>query len=152
MPAWYDIAHTDIGRTPDQAGIAESRMAIERLIDREIESGIAPAQVIIAGFSQGGVMAIEMITRHQDKLGGAIALSCYLADGDKLPPAKGTVPVFLAHGTHDTVVPHSMGVTARDTLERLGYGVEWHSYAMPHSVCPSEIMDIRRWLMALPGD
>ena len=151
MRAWYDIAHTDIGRTPDAEGIAQSRQAVEQLIDTELAQGIAPERLIIAGFSQGGVIAIETLAHHQDTLGGAIALSCYLAAPDTLPAAARPLPVFLAHGTEDTIVPHALGITARDTLEQQRYAVEWHEYRMPHSVCREEIMDIRRWLLERLG-
>ncbi len=152
MRAWYDIAHTDIGRTPDLGGIEASRQAMADLIDHEVAAGIPPERIILAGFSQGGVIAIETVTHHQDKLGGAIALSCYLARNVDLPAATRPIPVFLAHGTEDTIVPHGLGLAARDALEKQGYAVEWHAYQMPHSVCQQEIMDIRRWLLAQLGE
>lgn len=147
MPAWYDIAHTDIGRTPDAQGIVESRQAIEALIDQELAKGIEPDQLIVAGFSQGGVMAIELISHLQDKLGGAIALSCYLGRPDAVPAATRTLPVFLAHGTEDDIVPFTLGQQARHTLIGQGYEVDWHEYRMPHSVCLEEIAAIRDWLL-----
>jgi phospholipase/carboxylesterase len=152
MRAWYDITHTDIGRTPDLGGIEESRQTVADLIDRELAAGIPPKRIIIAGFSQGGVIAIETVTHHQDILGGAIALSCYLARNVNLTAATRPIPVFLAHGTEDTIVPHGLGLAARDALEKQGYAVEWHAYRMPHSVCQQEIMDIRRWLLAQLGE
>lgn len=151
MRAWYDIAHTEIGRTPDEEGIRLSRMAIGEIIAAELASGIAPERLIVAGFSQGGVIAIETLAHHQDQLGGAIALSCYLASPDKIPAATSPLPVFLAHGTEDTLVPHALGLAARDTLSKRGYTVEWHEYRMPHSVCREEITDIRRWLLERLG-
>jgi phospholipase/carboxylesterase len=152
MRAWYDITHTDIGRTPDLGGIEESRQTVADLIDRELAAGIPPKRIIIAGFSQGGVIAIETVTHHQDILGGAIALSCYLARNVNLTAATRPIPVFIAHGTEDTIVPHGLGLAARDALEKQGYAVEWHAYRMPHSVCQQEIMDIRRWLLAQLGE
>jgi phospholipase/carboxylesterase len=152
MRAWYDITHTDIGRTPDLGGIEESRQTVADLIDRELAAGIPPKRIIIAGFSQGSVIAIETVTHHQDILGGAIALSCYLARNVNLTAATRPIPVFLAHGTEDTIVPHGLGLAARDALEKQGYAVEWHAYRMPHSVCQQEIMDIRRWLLAQLGE
>jgi phospholipase/carboxylesterase len=152
MRAWYDITHTDIGRTSDLGGIEESRQTVADLIDRELAAGIPPKRIIIAGFSQGGVIAIETVTHHQDILGGAIALSCYLARNVNLTAATRPIPVFLAHGTEDTIVPHGLGLAARDALEKQGYAVEWHAYRMPHSVCQQEIMDIRRWLLAQLGE
>lgn len=151
MRAWYDIAHTDIGRSPDLDGLAASRRAVERLIDRELASGIAPERIVVAGFSQGGVIALETMTQHQDQLGGAIALSCYLACPTDLPAATRAAPVFLAHGTEDPVVPYTLGLAARDALNDQGYAVEWHAYRMPHSVCVEEIADIRRWLLERLG-
>lgn len=151
MRAWYDIAYSDIGRTPDQTGVSISRMAVRTLILDEIASGIPPERIIVAGFSQGGVIAIEAISHDQDILGGAIALSCYLARSDDPPAASRPVPVFLAHGTQDTVVPHSLGLAARTALEKQGYTVEWHAYTTPHSVCQDEIVDIRNWLLVRLG-
>ena len=149
MPAWYDIAHTDLGRTPDAQGIAESRQAIAQLIEAERLAGIAPERILVAGFSQGGVIAIETLCHHQEALGGAIALSCYLGCmPEAIPAAKRPLPVFMAHGDQDTVVAPNLGQDARRALEDRGYAVDWHSYAMPHSVCWEEIEDIRRWLLA----
>ena len=152
MPAWYDIAHTDIGRTPDAQGIIESRQAIEALIDQELAKGIEPDRLIVAGFSQGGVMAIELISHLQDKLGGAIALSCYLGRPDAVPAATRPLPVFLAHGTEDDIVPFTLGEQARHTLIGQGYEVDWHEYRMPHSVCLEEIAAIRDWLLQRLAD
>jgi len=152
MRAWYDIAHTDIGRTPDLGGIETSRSSVKQLIQQERDAGIPAERIIVAGFSQGGVIAIETVTHHQDTLGGAIALSCYLARTDDLPLASHPIPVFLAHGTEDTIVPHRLGLAARDALEKQGYAVEWHDYRMPHSVCQQEIIDIRRWLLEQLGE
>lgn len=151
MRAWYDIAHTDIGRTPDLDGVAASRRAVERLIEGELASGIAPERIILAGFSQGGVIALETMAQHPELLGGAIALSGYLASARNLPAAAWPLPVFLAHGTADPVVPYSLGLAARDALTAQGYAVEWHAYHMPHSVCLEEIADIRRWLLERLG-
>lgn len=147
MRAWYDIAHTDIGRTPDLEGVAASRQAVVRLIERELACGIAPERIILAGFSQGGVIALETMLQHPNQLGGVIALSCYLASATSLPTASRPMPVFLAHGTADNIVPYSLGLAARDALTGRGYNVEWHAYPMPHSVCLEEIADIRRWLL-----
>ena len=152
MPAWYDIAHTDIGRTPDADGIIASRLAIEKLIDQELAKGIEPDRLLVAGFSQGGVMAIELISHLQDKLGGAIALSCYLGRPDAVPAATLPLPVFLAHGTEDDIVPFILGEQARQTLIAKGYEVEWHEYRMPHSVCLEEIQAIRDWLLQRLAD
>ena len=152
MRAWYDIAHTDIGRTPDLSGIAEACQQVGELIDRELAKGIPPERLLLAGFSQGGVIALETMARLQSKIGGAIGLSCYLGDPPNLPRANIPLPVFLAHGTGDPIVPFALGVAARQTLEQQGYTVEWREYRMPHSVCQEEIIDIRRWLLTRLGD
>lgn len=152
MRAWYDIVAMDIAAAPDEAGIRESQRAVAALVDREIARGIAPGRVILAGFSQGGVIALETAAGHQDRVGGAIALSCYAALPEALPQAKGGFPVFMGHGTQDPVVPHALGAAGREILEAKGYAVEWHSYPMPHSVSWEEIMDIRAWLLRRLGD
>ena len=147
MRAWYDIAHTDIGRTPDLSGIEESCQQVGALIVRELAQGIPPERLWLAGFSQGGVIALETLARHQDKVGGAIGLSCYLGNPATLPPAAIPLPVFMAHGIEDPIVPLALGQAARRTLEERGYPVEWREYPMPHSVCQAEILDIRHWLL-----
>jgi phospholipase/carboxylesterase len=152
MRAWYDIAHAELGRIPDLGGIEASCRAVEALIDRELANGIPSARLLLAGFSQGGVIALETLAHHQEKLGGAIGLSCYLGRPDGLPAATRPLPVFLAHGTEDPIVPHALGLAARRTLEQRGYPVEWREYRMPHSVCQEEILDLRRWLLNRLGD
>lgn len=152
MRAWYDIAAADISAVPDEAGIRESQRQVADLVEREIAGGIAPERVILAGFSQGGVIALETAAVHQDRVGGAIALSCYAALPESLPKAVDAFPIFMGHGTQDTVVPHGLGAASRKVLEARGYEVEWHSYPMPHSVSWEEIMDIRTWLLRRLGD
>lgn len=152
MRAWYDIAQTDLGRTPDLDGVDASRRAVAQWIDHELASGIEPARLIVAGFSQGGVIALDAATRHQHQVGGAIALSCYLAEPASLPAATWPMSVFQAHGAEDTIVPQALGLAARNSLTAQGYAVEWHEYPMPHSVCMEEIRDIRHWLLARLGE
>lgn len=147
MRAWYDIASSAIERTPDVEGILTSRQAVEQLIREEREQGIPPERIILAGFSQGGVIAIETATRNQTQVGGAIALSCYAATPERIPAATGALPFFMGHGLQDTIVPLTLGSAARSRLEDQGYKVEWRDYAMPHSVCAQEIDDIRNWLI-----
>lgn len=147
MRAWYDVAGMDISALPDEAGIRESQRAVAALVEREIAAGIAPERVILAGFSQGGVIALETGTSHQDRVGGVIALSCYAALPESLPEASRDFPIFMGHGTQDPVVPHPLGTASRAILEDKGYAVEWHSYPLPHSVSWDEIMDIRQWLL-----
>lgn len=152
MRAWYDIASQDIGARQDEAGIRASQAAVEALIAQEVERGTLPQNIYLAGFSQGGAVALHTALRQKAPLGGVLALSTYL-------PLAGTVaaevreealrtPVFMAHGRSDTIVPCALGNASRETLQKLGCEVEWHEYAMPHSVCQEELLDIRRWLAA----
>lgn len=147
MRAWYDIAAPNLSLVPDESGIRASQQAVAQWLEREIASGIAPERIILAGFSQGGVIALETAAWHQDKVGGVIALSTYAALPDSLPEAARPLPVFMGHGTQDPVVPHTLGLASRSVLEAKGYAVEWRSYPMPHSVCWDEILDIREWLV-----
>ena len=152
MRAWYDIASSDINRIPDEQGIHASRQAVEQWIAHELDAGIPPERIILAGFSQGGVIAMETATRNQNKVGGAIALSCYAAMPEEIPKAENALPIFVGHGTQDTIVPHALGLMARNKLEQQGYDVSWREYTMPHSVCGEEIQDIRGWLVERLGN
>lgn len=147
MRAWYDIAASDLGRTPDLPGIEGSRRQVARLVDCEIAAGIPPARVIVAGFSQGGVIALETAARFPERLGGVIALSTYLAEPAHFPRSSDALPVFMGHGTEDPIVPYPLGRQSRTALESQGYAVEWHAYPMPHAVCATEIADIGTWLL-----
>jgi phospholipase/carboxylesterase len=151
MRAWYDIISLDSdSRQIDDAGIAESRQAIRRLIAREIRRGIACHRIFIAGFSQGGAIAYATVLTHPEKLAGAIALSCYIPNPGVLTAetteANKATPIFAAHGTSDDLVSFSLGVAARNLLLQHGYPLEWHDYPMSHSVCPEEIAAIGDWL------
>jgi phospholipase/carboxylesterase len=150
MPAWYDIAQPDLAQLPDRQGIENSQAAINALIEREIERGIAPEQIVLAGFSQGCVMALHTGLRATQRLAGIVALSGYLPLPELLPlerqAVNNNVPVFMGHGERDPVVPMARGELARDTLQSLGYAVEWHSYLMQHSVHPQEVADISAFL------
>lgn len=152
MRAWYDIATQDIGARQDEAGIRDSQAAVEALIAREVARGIPPQDIYLAGFSQGGAIALHTALRQQSPLGGVLALSTYLplAGNAAAEIREGALrtPVFMAHGRDDTVVPYALGDASRETLLRLGCQVEWHEYAMPHSVCQEELLDIQRWLAA----
>lgn len=152
MRAWYDILGTQIAARQDEAGMRESVLALDELVERETRRGIPAARIVLAGFSQGGAIALAGGLRHPRGLGGIVALSTYLpmaARGDAEFSAENRgVPVFMAHGSADPVVPESLGVASREFLEKLGYPVEWHSYRMPHSVCAEEIADLARWLTA----
>jgi phospholipase/carboxylesterase len=150
MRAWYDIRDDDGARREDPAGVRASQKSIEALIQREKERGVLPGSIVIAGFSQGGAMALQTSLRYGERLAGVMALSCSLPLADTLAaeaaPANRDVPIFMAHGTHDPMIPMARAVRARETLVGLGYRVEWHEYRMPHSVSPEEIRDIAAWL------
>jgi phospholipase/carboxylesterase len=150
MRAWYDIAALDRRTREDESGIRASQATISALIQRENARGIASAQIVLAGFSQGGAMALFAGTRYPEKLAGIMGLSCYLLLAEKLlserSAANQSTPIFLAHGSQDPMVAPALGAEARRQLEAAGYTIEWHAYSMPHSVCPQEVLDIGAWL------
>ena len=153
MRAWYDVSYGDLeGRSKraDEKGERASQAAIAGIIDREITRGISSRSIVLAGFSQGGAVALQTGLRYPSALCGLVALSTYLPFMESLPgeaaPANAATPIFMAHGTQDQVVPYGMGAGSRDFLERLGYQVAWREYAMPHSVCMEEIEHIGAWL------
>ena len=152
MPAWYDIYTLDIAGVQDEAGIRGSRLMLEALVRKEISRGVAPDRIVLAGFSQGGAIALHTALRYPERLGGVLALSTYLpmahAPDDERSAANHGIPVFMAHGVSDTVIPLGVASRSRDRLLASGYGVEWHEYPMAHSVCEAEIGDIRRFLIA----
>ena len=147
MRAWYDV--TGDGRQ-DADGIRASQVRVEALIARERARGIAARSIVLAGFSQGGAMALHTGLRYPERPAGILALSCYLPLPETLEreasQATRDVPIFMAHGTQDPVIPLSWAMRSRDRLGALGYAVEWHEYPMPHSVCAEEIADVGRWL------
>lgn len=147
MRAWYDIAHTDIGRTPDLQGVTDSCRLTLGLLEHEVESGIRPDQIIVAGFSQGGVIASAMLTRYPGMFKGAIALSCYDVSEGEFIKAERPHRAFVAHGSKDTIVPVDLGRTLKNRLIAAGYDVDWHEYPIPHSVSQQEIQDIRTWII-----
>ena len=150
MRAWYDIAALDRRTTEDENGIRASQTAIDTLIRRENARGISSERIVLAGFSQGGAMALFAGTRYPERLAGIMGLSCYQVLAAQFAAersaANQSTPVFLAHGTQDPVVAPLLGEEARRQLEAAGYSVEWHAYSMPHSVCPEEVADIAAWL------
>ncbi len=150
MPAWYDIKHTDIGYKQDTAGIKKSAREIQLLIDREEMHGIKPSRIILAGFSQGGAMALYCGIRQSDALAGILGLSCYLlspkSTEKELTQVTKSTPIMMAHGINDDVVPYALGDNSRRTLDELGYQVNWHTYPMPHAVCIEEIHLIGKWI------
>lgn len=158
MRAWYDVSYEDLEGTakrPDEAGVRAAQEAINGLIGRETSRGITARNVVLAGFSQGGAVALQTGLRYPQRLAGMVALSTYLPLASSTPreaaPANARTPIFMAHGTADTVVPHAMGSSSRDLLEKMGYAVEWHEYPMPHSVCLEEVQDIATWLRRVLG-
>jgi phospholipase/carboxylesterase len=148
--AWYDIREDGDARREDPAGVRASQKSIEALIQREKERGVPASAIVLAGFSQGGAMALHTSLRHGERLAGVMALSCSLPLADTLAaeaaPANRDVPIFMAHGTHDPMIPMARALRARETLTGLGYRLEWHEYPMPHSVCLEEVRDISAWL------
>jgi len=155
MRAWYDIRDDGGVRREDPAGVRASQKAIEALIAREKERGVPAAAIVLAGFSQGGAMALHTALRHTARLAGVMALSCSLPLADTLAaeaaPANRDVSIFMAHGAHDPMIPMARALRAREVLTGLGYRLEWHEYPMPHSVCVEEIADIGVWLGKVLG-
>lgn len=151
MRAWYDILYFDnISRHVDLEGIKTSRSQIDALIQREIDRGIPAANIVLAGFSQGGAMAYTTGLTYPHTLAGIIALSTYLPSQDYLAehrhPANAQTPIFAAHGSFDNVVPVALGEMAAKTLQAHQQPVVWHTYPMMHSVCIEEIVEIGTWL------
>jgi phospholipase/carboxylesterase len=150
MRAWYDILNMDGERGHDRQGIGQSIQQVFALLERERDRGIAANRIILAGFSQGGAIALQLGLRYPHRLAGLIGLSTYMLFASELQDsrheANRDTPVFLAHGTIDPMVPPAMGEAARKQLLALGLPLEWHTYPMPHSVCPEEISDIAAWL------
>ena len=150
MPAWYDILGADLTQRQDEAGLRHSQMAIDALIEREKSRGIASHRIVLAGFSQGCAMTLMTGLRHPDRLAGLLCMSGYLPLADKTAAERSAanqdVPIFMAHGTRDPVVLLPRATASRDHLQSLGYEVEWHDYAMEHSVCQEEIADMQDWL------
>ncbi len=155
MRGWYDIVHLPIDaqrrRCEDRKGLEQSAQIVNSLIAQENQRGIATDRIFLAGFSQGGAVALFAGLRLQSRLAGIIALSAYLADAATTGAEKSgqnqTTAIFMGHGTQDPLIPLSIGQDSRDRLTALGYNVEWHSYAMPHSVHPQEIDHIGRFLL-----
>ena len=149
MRAWYDISDAAI-RREDEDGVRASQQSVEALLAREKSRGIAAARIVLAGFSQGGAIALQTGLRHAERLAGIMALSTYVPLAEQLAkeasPANRGVPVFMAHGTADPMIAFARAQASRELLVQQGYAVEWHEYRMQHSVCPQEVADIRAWL------
>ena len=150
MRAWYDIAGNDIGAAQDGTGIRASQARIEAFIAVEVQRGIAPANIFLAGFSQGGAIVLHTGLRHAARLGGLIALSTYLPLAESVReeahPDSAATPIFMAHGRSDTVVPYDLGKKSAQLLESNGYMLDWQEYDMAHSVCMDEVRAIEAWL------
>ena len=148
MRAWYDIDPRQPLSGDDD--IRESARQISSLVTRESEFGIEPKSIVLAGFSQGGVIALHLGLRHSKTLAGILALSTYLHDPDhlsnELSLENAESPIFMAHGIQDPMIPIARAVGARDLLQQLGYSVDWREYGMGHEVCPEEIEAISEWL------
>jgi len=154
MRAWYDI--TDgANRREDERGVRASQVLIEALIGREKERGTKAGRLVLAGFSQGGAIALHTGLRHPERIAGIMALSTYVPVGEKLSAEASTanrdVPIFMGHGSDDPIIPLVRAEQSRNLLKSLGYPAQWHKYAMPHSVCPEELADIGTWLGKVLG-
>ncbi|MCP5151440.1 MAG: alpha/beta fold hydrolase [Chromatiales bacterium] len=150
MRAWYDIADMELDRRADETGVRESAQILDALVAREGERGVEAEKVVVAGFSQGGAIALHGGLRQQQRLAGVLALSTYLPLGHTLGAeasnANRHVPIFMGHGSQDPVVPLALSEQSRALLSDHGYVVETHTYPMPHSVCAEEVRDIADWL------
>jgi len=157
MRAWYDIhpPGPDGARLEDEQGLRASQAIVQRLLDREAERGIPPERTVLMGFSQGCAMTLLAGLRAPKRLAGLVALSGYLPLPHTLEAersdANRDVPIFLAHGTLDPVVEVARGMHARDTLQALGYSVQWHTYPMEHSVSAEEVVELNAWLLEVMG-
>ena len=150
MRAWYDILSLTSARGHDREGVVDSVNQVARLLDREILAGISSNRVILAGFSQGGAIALQLALRYPQSLAGVVTLSSYLLFPDVIEsqrhPSNSVLPAFVAHGTMDPVVPVAMGEAAAQKLREMGHPVEWHSYPMQHAVSPEEIQHLTDWM------
>ena len=151
MRAWYDISSADIGAVPDEKGIRASAELVGTLVDAQIESGITPARIVLAGFSQGGAIVLQAGLRYPARLAGIMALSTYLPLAEALASEKSEdnqdIPIFLAHGSADPVIPIDLAKRSHRHLEQQGYEVEWHEYSgMAHGVSEQEIYHLAEWL------
>ncbi|HNP36822.1 MAG TPA: alpha/beta fold hydrolase [Woeseiaceae bacterium] len=157
MRAWYDIRSFDAEGRADSDGVTESSAALDDLIAREVARGIPTTRIVLAGFSQGGAVVLHNALRASERLAGLLALSTYLPlpNGftDEVTNNRNSqdrsLPIFMAHGTEDPMVPLQAGIETATTLRAAGFTVEWHEYPMAHGICPAEIVDIRNWLLGI---
>jgi len=157
MRAWFDVLTLDRGGPQDETGIRESGDQLRMLLERERERGIPYEKIVLAGFSQGGAIALHTALRFPHSLAGLMALSTYLPlpgcfDEEVTGSSEAQsneLPIFMAHGSFDPMLPMALGEHSHQVLEKAGYEVEWHEYPMAHAVCPQEIADIRNWLLSV---
>jgi len=151
MPAWYDILGVDLVRREDEQSLRDSAADLQALIDREVARGIPASRIVLGGFSQGCAMTLLAGLRAPQRLAGLLGMSGYLplaaTTAAERSEANRDVPIFLAHGRMDPVVPYARGIATRDALVELGHAVEWHEYPMQHAVCQEEIDDVQDWLL-----
>jgi phospholipase/carboxylesterase len=150
MRAWYDLESLERGAREDEAGIRASAAEVTELIERERNRGVAPQRLVLAGFSQGGAIALHVGLRAPDALAGIVALSTYLplarSVASERSVASARTPIWMAHGDADQVVALANAAASRDVLEQLGLTLTWHTYPMGHGVCDEQINDLRAWL------
>ena len=157
MRAWYDIKMNDIARLPDEEGIRQSQAQVEEIVAREVSRGVPSDRVVLAGFSQGGAIALQTGLRMKQKLAGIIALSTYLPLEESLDAEAAAInkstPIFIGHGIEDPIVPLRLAELSKSQLERRGYDVTWHTWPMPHAVCAEELEQVAAFLArALGGE
>mgnify|MGYP000988157823 FL=1 len=150
MRAWYDLVSLDFNQRADASGVAESVEQLEALIAREVDRGVPVQQILLAGFSQGGAVILSAALRRAEPVAGLIALSTYLPDpaGAQAALIAGATaqPIFMAHGASDPVIPQAIAMHTRDTLQQLGFTIDWHGYPMAHQVCAEEITALGDWM------
>lgn len=150
MPAWYDVYSMSFVNHEDEEGIRRSALQITQLIEHETKRGIHTSKIILAGFSQGGALALHTALRHPEPLAGVLALSTYLPlikqFNDERHQVNQNISIMMCHGNFDPVVPFNLGKDSRYFLEQAGYSVDWHSYPMQHSLCEDQINDISQWI------
>ncbi|MEO7557617.1 MAG: alpha/beta fold hydrolase [Gammaproteobacteria bacterium] len=155
MRAWYDIVASDLSQREDSTGLGNSERLLRNLIEHEIDSGIAAHRIVLAGFSQGGAIALHTGLRYPQRLAGILALSSYLPLAGRLSaeahPANAGLPIMMAHGTQDTVVPLANALASRSVLEEMAYDLTWRTYPMGHAFCVEELGDIHNWLTRILG-
>lgn len=147
--AWYDMSFSRNGIEGNAEHMPEAEAVVHALIDQEIQRGVAPDRILLAGFSQGGAVALYTALRYEARLAGVLALSTYIPFPEALPDISTAIPIFMAHGTEDQVIPLGLAETGHELLVSRGLPVKWQTYPMPHAVCEQEIQDVSRWLQEL---